>query len=375
MKLVLSKLGFVLLMALTAFGQDRDRDFSGTWTLDQRASDIRTRFDLPVENLVIRQEQYSMSVSAGGTTIVYPIAATPKKSQADGLTFNIATKWEGAALLANVIVGGSADYTLSERWSKSNDGSTLTIERTIEGHGVNEAESKLVYRNGEVRDYAPPPSPPPVPTSQLRPRNDAIQPPSTPDYVLAPGTRLLLRLTNSVSTKHTKPGDQIYLQTAAPIFQNGKLVVPQGSYVTGTVTESKEAGRIKGKAALNFRFDILTLPNGVTRDFRSRAGSVDARGNLDKSEGRITADGTRGKDAGTIAKTAGAGAGIGTIVGAAAGHVGTGLGIGGAAGAAAGLAGVLASRGQDVILPSGTTMEMVLDREIRFTPEELNRIR
>ena len=366
------KLGFVLLIAVMAFGQERDRDFSGAWNLDQKASNIQTRFDLPVEKLSINQDAYSMTVSAGGATIVYPIGATPKKSQANGLTFNVATKWEGSALLANVIVGGAAEYTLSERWSKSRDGGVLTIERTIEGHGVNEAESTLVYRNSEISDY---PAPQPlVPTERLRPRVNTVPPP-TADYVLAPGTRILLRLTNSVNTKHSRAGDQIYLQTAAPIFQNGRLIVPQGSYVTGTITESKESGRIKGKAALNFRFDTLTLPNGVTRDFRSRAGSLDARGNLDQTEGRITADGTKGKDAGTVAKTAGAGAGIGTIAGAAAGHVGAGLGIGSAAGAVAGLAGVLGSRGQEVVIPPGTTMEMVLDREVRFTSDELNRIR
>lgn len=373
------KLGFVLLIAVTAFGQDRDRDFSGSWNLDRTASNIQTRFDVPVEKLSITQDAYSMTVSAGGVTIVYPIAATPKKSRAETLTFNVATKWEGSALLANVIVGGSADYTLSERWSKSRNGGTLTIERTIEGHGVSEAESTLVYRNSEVNDYpAPQPvipaSPSGVSAPRLRPRVETPQL-QTADYVLAPGTRILLRLTNSVNTKHSKPGDQIYLQTAAPIFQKGKLVVPQGSYVTGTITESKESGRIKGKAALNFRFDTLTLPNGVTRDFRSRAGSVDARGNLNQNEGRITADGTKGRDAATVAKTTGAGAGIGTIAGAAAGHVGTGLGIGSAAGAVAGLAGILGSHGQEVVISPGTTMEMVLDREVRFTPDELNRIR
>ena len=33
--------------------------------------------------------------------------------------------------------------------------------------------------------------------------------------------------------------------------------------------------------------------------------------------------------------------------------------------------GVFGSRGQDVVIPQGTTMEMVLDRELRFTDSEL----
>ncbi len=65
------------------------------------------------------------------------------------------------------------------------------------------------------------------------------------------------------------------------------------------------------------------------------------------------------------------GVGLGSIVGRAAGHVGTGPGIAGAAGAVAGLAAVLGSRGPDATLPKGTTMEMVLDRDLQFTAEEL----
>ncbi|MDE3196546.1 MAG: TrbI/VirB10 family protein [Acidobacteriota bacterium] len=350
------RLGFVLLFCLAAFGQIRERDFSGSWTLDAKQSEVRTRFDLPVERLVVREQPSLMSVEEGGATIVYPIGAGPKKTLADGLTFNVATKWEGDALLANIIVSGEGDYSLFERWSKSRDGGILTITRTLEGRGA-DVESRLVYRNSAA---APAPAPVPIPAS---------------DYVLAPGTRILLRLTSSLNTKHTKPGDRVYLETAAPVFLSGRLVVPKGSYVTGTVTEAKESGRVKGRAALNIRFDTLTLPNGVARDFRSRISNADGQGNLDPSEGRITADGTKGRDSATVARTAGAGAGIGTLAGAAAGHVGEGLGIGSAAGAVAGLAGVFGSRGREVALPAGTTMEMVLDRELRFTQEEIGRIR
>jgi hypothetical protein len=47
-----------------------------------------------------------------------------------------------------------------------------------------------------------------------------------------------------------------------------------------------------------------------------------------------------------------------------------GAGIGAAAGAAAGLAAVL-SRGPDLVLPKGSTFEMVLDRNLRFKDSEL----
>jgi type IV secretion system protein VirB10 len=51
-----------------------------------------------------------------------------------------------------------------------------------------------------------------------------------------------------------------------------------------------------------------------------------------------------------------------------------GVGIGAAAGAAAGLIGVLASRGPDAVLAKGSTLEMVLDRPLHFDESELENI-
>jgi hypothetical protein len=48
-----------------------------------------------------------------------------------------------------------------------------------------------------------------------------------------------------------------------------------------------------------------------------------------------------------------------------------GAGVGAMAGAAAGLVGVLASRGPEAQLAAGSVVEMVLDRDVRYTREEL----
>jgi hypothetical protein len=193
-------------------------------------------------------------------------------------------------------------------------------------------------------------------------------------YTVDTGTRIALGLINSVSTKHSSPGDRIYLETVFPIVIQNRIVIPPGSYVTGTVTDVKRPGRVHGRGELFVRFDSITLPNGVTRDFRSRLGGIDARGteHLDKKEGMIKGDSNKGSDARTVGEGAAAGASIGAIAGAAAGHAGMGAGIGGAAGAAAGLAGVLLTRGPDAILAKGSTIEMVLDRPLVFEATEVN---
>src|SRR3954454_10260050 len=198
-------------------------------------------------------------------------------------------------------------------------------------------------------------------------------PPAGKEYVVDPGTKIPLSLINTISTKHSAEGDRVYLETAFPILAGGRIVIPVGSYVAGTVTQVKKPGRVAGRGELYVRFDSLTLPNGVTRDFRARLGGVDGQtsGELDKSEGKVKSEGNKGGDARTVGEGAGAGASIGMIAGSAAGHTGMGAGIGAAAGAAAGLIGVLSSRGPDVILPQGTTMELVLDRDLHYTLGEL----
>jgi hypothetical protein len=201
-----------------------------------------------------------------------------------------------------------------------------------------------------------------------------VSEPRVGQYTLTEGTRLPLSLINSVSTKHSAEGDRVYLETAFPLLVNGRIVVPVGSYVAGTVTQIKRPGRVKGRGELYVRFDSLTLPNGVTRDFHGRIGQTDgtARNELDRAEGKVRSEGNKAGDARTVGEATAAGASIGVLAGNAAGHAGMGAGIGAAAGAAAGMVGVLFSRGPDAVLTRGSTLEMVLDRAVTFEESEID---
>jgi type IV secretion system protein VirB10 len=194
-----------------------------------------------------------------------------------------------------------------------------------------------------------------------------------PTFTVDKGTHIPLSLINSVSTKHSAEGDRVYLETVFPILASGKIVIPPGSFVSGTITEVKRPGRIKGRGELYLRFDSLTLANGVTRDFRARVGGIDGRASeeLDRKEGKIMGEGNKAGDAKTIGETTAAGASIGVLAGSMAKNVGMGAGIGAAAGAATGLAMVLLTRGPDAVLAKGSTIEMVLDRPISFALEEI----
>jgi len=133
------------------------------------------------------------------------------------------------------------------------------------------------------------------------------------------------------------------------------------------VSKSKAAGRGSNKGELYIRFDSLTLPNGVSRDFHARLTSADdAKGKVDPDEGKISGTG-QNTDGRKVARDIGIGSMGGVIVGGVAGHPITGLGVG----AAAGLAAVLLSKNQDVMLQRGTSVEMVLDRDLYYTAAEL----
>jgi hypothetical protein len=208
-------------------------------------------------------------------------------------------------------------------------------------------------------------------TLKPRPSNE---PQDTNDVRVNAGTHILLNMINSVSTKQAAIGDRIYLETAFPVLVASRIVIPQGSWVTGTITEVKRPGRVKERGSLQVRFDSLTLPNGVTRTFRSDLGAIDPRGDetLQRESGQIKSGGNKKGDTGTVVGASTAGTVIGSGIGAAASHAGMGAGIGAAAGAAAGLIGVLATRGPDAVLSKGSTVEMVLDRTIDFSPADLD---
>lgn len=198
--------------------------------------------------------------------------------------------------------------------------------------------------------------------------------PAPKDFLVESGTHIPLSLINSVSTKNSVPGDRVYLETVFPILVDGRIVIPPGSYVMGTITEVQRPGRVKGRGEFHLRFDSLTLPNGTTRDFRARVSGLDGRASeeLDRKEGSIKSEGNKAGDARTVAETTAAGASIGALAGSVSGKAGMGAGIGAAAGATAGLIGVLVTRGPEAVLAKGTTLEMVLDRPVTFASSELD---
>ena len=178
--------------------------------------------------------------------------------------------------------------------------------------------------------------------------------------IVPSGTRLAVVLENGISTRSAKAGDSLYFHTAFPVTQNNQVVIPVGSYLRGSLLESKRPGRVKGRGEFRMRLESLILPNGYTVDLRAAPRSADTGGKeTTDPEGKVTGEGGKGKDVGTVATTTVTGAGIGAIAGGA-----KGAGIGAGVGGLIGLGAILLTRGPEAQLPRGTTMDIVLEREL-----------
>jgi hypothetical protein len=177
------------------------------------------------------------------------------------------------------------------------------------------------------------------------------------------GTHLLLRMVNSVSTRTAQQGDAVYMETASPIAISGDILVPLHSYVQGVVSSAKRSGRVAGRAELAIHIETLTLPGGKSFKIAPHLATVDSNESDQKvvnKENDIQQGSSHMQDAARIAILAGSGAAIGGLADRSV----KGAGIGAGAGSAVGLATVLLTRGREVELKQGSTLDVVFDRPI-----------
>lgn len=181
--------------------------------------------------------------------------------------------------------------------------------------------------------------------------------------VIPQGSHVLLRMVNSVSTRTAREGDRVYMKTATPIVVNGEFVVPVDSYVQGVVSHARRSGRVSGRAELAIRIESMTLPSGRVIQVSPHLASIDSEGTdqkVETREGTVQQGGSKGADGQRVAIVAGSGAAIGGITY----RSWKGAVIGAGAGGAIGLATVLLTRGREVDLHQGATLDVVFEREV-----------
>ncbi|PYX00017.1 MAG: hypothetical protein DMG89_05965 [Acidobacteria bacterium] len=199
--------------------------------------------------------------------------------------------------------------------------------------------------------------------------NDPAKPAASAASISIPaGTKVPVALKHAISTKSAREGDAVYAETTFPVVDNGRILIPAGTYVQGKISEVKRAGRVKGRAEVLMHFTTLIYPSGYTVVLPGSVENVPGaeKTSMTGNEGTIRADSQKGEKIGTVASTAGTGAVVGGLSRGGKGAL-IGAGIGGGVGSVI----AMLTRNNEVKLDAGTTLEMVIQREV---PIELSRI-
>jgi hypothetical protein len=189
-----------------------------------------------------------------------------------------------------------------------------------------------------------------------------------PMLTIPTGTRVPLTLKQAISTKTARDGDPVYAETAFPYVVNDHVVIPAGTYIQGKITHVKRGGHVKGRAEVLIHFTSMIYPSGYTVML---GGSIEntpgaEHTSMKDSEGTIRQDSDAAKKAKEAAGAATTGAVIGAVTNGLKG-AGIGAGIGGVAGIAVGML----TRGADVRLEPGTSIEMEIQREVTVDPTRI----
>jgi hypothetical protein len=163
---------------------------------------------------------------------------------------------------------------------------------------------------------------------------------------LPEGTEVSVRLEQALSSRTARLEDRFEATVARPVYLDGRIVIPDGSRVQGTVTEVQRAQRPARGGRLNLAFDRLLLDDGSTVDLTARVVQV----HEDIGSGDTVKQGAIGAAIGGI---------LGKVIGGTKGAI-VGVLLGGAGGA-------IASNGDDVELPAGTVFTLQLDRAVNVT--------
>ncbi len=162
----------------------------------------------------------------------------------------------------------------------------------------------------------------------------AVMAPSTGDFTIPTESKVMVKLTSTISTKSHKAGSNFTAALETALSANGVIVVPAGTKVYGKVVESVGGRRI-GNQKLVIQFTDLSINDQLVPIAIDPVGAEGGRGGA--------------------AKTVGAGA----LVGAAFGG-----GSGAAKGAAVGAGLSLLAGGNHIQIPEGTIAEVSLKQPL-----------
>jgi hypothetical protein len=158
-------------------------------------------------------------------------------------------------------------------------------------------------------------------------------------------TAIPVTLETTHSTATSRAEDRVDARVRADVVSGGKVVIPAGSELRGSLVTVRRPGKVKGLGYMSMSFHEVVV-NGKTYRIATRRIGVQAQP-------------SHGRDAKIIGGGAGAGAVVGAIVDGKSGAAKGAL-----VGAGAGTGAVLATRGKEVTFASGSRWRVRLTRPL-----------
>lgn len=180
-----------------------------------------------------------------------------------------------------------------------------------------------------------------------------------------PGQNFPAVVTTPLSSENLTLGQNVSVALSSDFYYNGSLIAPAGSSITGTVLDVAKAkhGSMNGK--LMVRFTQIITPYGIQIPISAVIKTDDNTGVL---IGGTKMDVVKdyGKD---LAIGSAAGALSGVVFGAlAGGNVGKGAALGTAVGAGGGLVKSVWDKGDNVVIPANSRINLTLTQAITVNP-------
>lgn len=179
------------------------------------------------------------------------------------------------------------------------------------------------------------------------------------------GQTLTATVTTPISSANTVAGQSVSIALGSDFLYKGNLIAPAGSTIVGTVVEASKAkhGSMNGKLCI--RFNQIITPYGLQIPISAVIKTNDGSG--------VLVGGTKMDVTKAYAKDAAAGAAVGALSGLvfgalAGGNVGRGAALGTAVGAGGGLIKSGIDKGNDVEIPAGASLNLILTQPVTVSP-------
>ena len=158
-------------------------------------------------------------------------------------------------------------------------------------------------------------------------------------------TAIRVTLDQTLASNQSRPGDHFDATVSEPVVVNDKVVIPRGAHAEGLVVDSRQSGRLMGRARLQLALQTVDV-NGQSYDVRTFSHPRIGRDHKKRNWAWI-----------------GGGAAGGAVIGALAGG-GTGALVGGPVGAGAGATVALVTGKKDIKLKAETPLKFELSEPV-----------